>query len=141
MTANNTDSLKQAFPSVDLAYTIAVDSYDVLMKRSESVDGRLQTMLALFASVTAVVPAVGASRGLSFHSKWFYVAIGAMALAVIVRPRSMTSSVARMTPTCCDYFSVKGSCRRSCFCSEGVPRFVYHKVACRVVYRMRLRES
>jgi hypothetical protein len=80
----NIDSLKRAFPSVDLAYAIAVNSYDVLMKRLDSVDGRLQTMLALFASITAIVPAAAAGKGLSFHSKWFYLAIGAMALAVVV---------------------------------------------------------
>lgn len=82
--SDSSDALKATYPSVDLAYAIAVNSYDVLMKRLDSVDGRLQTMLALFASVTAVVPAAAAGKGLSFHSKWFYLAITAMAVAVVV---------------------------------------------------------
>src|SRR5689334_12408538 len=72
---------EEAFPSMGLAYNIAVGSYDVLIKRLDSMDTRLQTMLALFASVTAAVPTIVANRGLSFNSYWFYAAIGAMALA------------------------------------------------------------
>jgi hypothetical protein len=76
--------LKDAYPSVDLAYNIAIGSYDALAKRLDSIDSRLQTMLALFATVTAAIPAVAANRGLSFHSWWFYIAIGTMALATVL---------------------------------------------------------
>src|SRR2546421_1402277 len=72
------------FLSIDLAYNIAVNSYDALVKRVDSIDGRLQTMLALFASVTATIPVIGAQRGLSFHSDWFQLAIAAMVAATIV---------------------------------------------------------
>jgi hypothetical protein len=41
-------------------------------------------MLAFFASVTAAVPAIGASRGISFRSGWFYCAIAAMVTATIL---------------------------------------------------------
>jgi len=76
--------LKDIYRSVDLAYDIAIGSYDVLTKRLDSMDVRLQTMLALFATVTAAIPAIAANRGLSFHSWWFYTAIGTMALATII---------------------------------------------------------
>jgi hypothetical protein len=78
------NNFEKRFKSVNLAYEIAVDSYDVLAKRLDSIDGRLQTMLALFASATVAVLAIAANRNLHFHSRWFYAAIGAMALAVTV---------------------------------------------------------
>jgi hypothetical protein len=78
------EKLKTLYPSVDLAYQIAVDSYDALVKRVDSIDGRLQTMLALFATVTATVPVIGAARGLSFRSNWFYGALAAMVFATIM---------------------------------------------------------
>ena len=72
------------FPSVSLAYEIALNSYDVLIKRIDSIDGRLQTVLAFFASSTVAVLGVVAGRRLAFHSKWFYAAVGLMMLAVIL---------------------------------------------------------
>lgn len=75
---------KDPFPSIGPAYDIAVNSYEVMTKRLDSMDGRLQTMLALFATVTAAIPAVAGSRGLVFTSTWFYFAIGAMACATLV---------------------------------------------------------
>jgi hypothetical protein len=78
------EKLKTLYPSVDLAYQIAVGSYDALVKRVDSIDGRLQTMLALFATVTATVPVIGAARGLSFHSGWFYAAVSSMVIATLV---------------------------------------------------------
>ena len=76
--------LTAKYPSVDLAYEIAVDSYDALVKRLDSIDGRLQTMLAIFATVTATVPIIGANRGLHFRSYWFYAAVSAMVFATLL---------------------------------------------------------
>jgi hypothetical protein len=78
-----TKELKDEYPAVELAYDIAVGSYDVLGKRFDSLDGRLQTAVAFFASSTATVLAIAAGLKLNFHSKWFYFAIGFMALTVI----------------------------------------------------------
>jgi hypothetical protein len=86
-------SLERVFPSIDLAYNIALGSYDVLVKRLDLMDSRLQTMIALYASVTAAIPAIGANRGLIFRSNWFYAAIIAMAIATIL------TAIARLTGT------------------------------------------
>jgi hypothetical protein len=77
-------SLENRFRSVNLAYDIAIDSYDVLGKRLESIDGRLQTMLTILVSSTVAMLAIAANRRLDFHSKWFYGAAGFIALAVII---------------------------------------------------------
>jgi hypothetical protein len=75
------DHLETMFPSVGLAYTIAVDSYDGLVKRLDWIDGRIQTMVAFFVSITAAVPVLASAKGISFQSRWFYLAIALMILA------------------------------------------------------------
>jgi|KBSSwiStaDraftv2_1062776.scaffolds.fasta_scaffold659509_2 hypothetical protein len=76
------ESSTNAYPSVDLAYDIAIDSYDVAIKRIEWIDGRLQALLTFAATVGAAVLSVGASRGLlHFRSIWFYLAIISFVLA------------------------------------------------------------
>ena len=75
---------ESAYPSVDLAYDIAVASYDSIIKRLDVMDGRLQTILAFSATTTAVVPTVANARGLSFRSWWLYLALASFALQLII---------------------------------------------------------
>lgn len=82
MTRN--DTLENQFPSVPLAYEIALNSYDVLIRRIDSIDGRLQTVLAFFASSTVAVLGIVAGRKLDFHSRWFYAAVGLMTVAIVL---------------------------------------------------------
>lgn len=77
-------ALKTTYPSADLAYKIAVDSYDVLIKRLDAVDGRIQTLLAFAVSTSAIVPSIGGARGLPFSSPWFAAAAATMAVAVLL---------------------------------------------------------
>jgi hypothetical protein len=73
-----------AYPSVDLAYNLAVASYDSIVKRLDAMDGRLQTMLAFSATTTAVVPTVANARGLTFRSWWLYLALTSFVLQLII---------------------------------------------------------
>jgi hypothetical protein len=70
-----TDNNEQTYPSVDLAYQIAVASYDSAVKRLDTIDGRIQTILAFIVSVTVAVPSIGGARGISFNSVWFISAV------------------------------------------------------------------
>lgn len=73
------------YPSVDLAYQIAIDSYDSVIKRIDSADARLQTLMTFAGTIGAAVPSVGASRGLlHFRSIWFYLAVISFTLAMIL---------------------------------------------------------
>lgn len=72
------------YPSVDLAYDIAVASYDSIIKRLDVMDGRLQTMLAFAATTTAVVPTVANARGLTFRSWWLYLALTSFILQLVI---------------------------------------------------------
>ncbi len=61
--------------SIDLAYDIAVDSYEPLVKRLDTMDGRLQTIMGFAATTMALVPSVASQRNLSFRSCWFWAAV------------------------------------------------------------------
>lgn len=81
--------LAHDFPSVALAYPLAVASYDLAQKRLDVVEGRLQTLLAFVASVTIAVCAAAPGKNLSFSSGWFVAAMVAclLGLALGVRTR------------------------------------------------------
>lgn len=67
--------LEKQFPSVELAYVIAVASYDSAMKRLDAIDARLQTILAFVVSVSALAPASANGGNISFVSWWFCLAV------------------------------------------------------------------
>src|SRR5438128_5224541 len=62
---------------------LAVNSYDVALKRFDAMDGRLQTILAFIVATSAIIPAVAANRGLRFQSNYFYAAFACFIVAVI----------------------------------------------------------
>jgi len=66
------NSLEHQYPGVELAYPMAVSSYDTAMKRSDTIDGKLQTILAFVAVVSIAIPSIANARGVSFSSYWFY---------------------------------------------------------------------
>lgn len=72
------------YPGVDLAYDLAVNSYDSIIKRLDIMDGRLQTILAFAATTTAVVPTVANARGLSFRSWWLFLGLGAFVAQLVI---------------------------------------------------------
>jgi len=73
---------KATYPGVELAYPLAVSSYDVALKRFDAMDGRLQTILAFIVATSAAVPALGAGR-IHFQSPYFYWAVVCFIIAVI----------------------------------------------------------
>ncbi len=68
----NIEELEKEFPSVELAYPLAVASYESASKRLDSVDGRLQTILAFIVTVSVAIPSIASGRGIPFQSYWFY---------------------------------------------------------------------
>lgn len=69
------EKLVQDFPSVGLAYPLAVASYDLIQKRLDVVDGRLQMLLAFVAPATVGVVVAANGKGVPFASWWFAVAM------------------------------------------------------------------
>src|SRR5882762_6930062 len=80
--SENADKIKVETirPSLDLAYTIALSSYDVAQKRLEAVEKRLQEILAFIATITFGGIAVFANKGYHFKSFLF---IGAMVACLV----------------------------------------------------------
>jgi hypothetical protein len=66
---------EQQYPGVELAYPIALDSYRVAQNRWEAVDVRIQSLLAVAATVTLATPAVFAAVGIGVRRDWFIAAI------------------------------------------------------------------
>lgn len=52
------DELKAKYPSVELAYPFVKDSYDVLLKRIDALDGKIQTVISLALTVTLAIPVI-----------------------------------------------------------------------------------
>jgi hypothetical protein len=91
---------EQEYPSVGLAYNLAVTSGDAIVRRLDSIDSKLQTILGFAAGITAGVPAIGGARGISFNSAWFYLAAIAMVTAVILGIYArLTGEVRMLNPT------------------------------------------
>jgi hypothetical protein len=78
------EDLARDYPGVDLAYDLAVGSYDSVIKRLDIIDGRLQTIMAFAATTTALVPTVAGARMITFHSTLLYLAIACFALQLFV---------------------------------------------------------
>lgn len=66
---------EEEFPSVELAYPIAVDSYEVAMKRLDLMDGRLQTLLTVIVTFFAAFVTVGNYQKADFSSWLFGISV------------------------------------------------------------------
>ncbi len=66
--------------SVDLAYDIALSSYDLAQKRFEAMENRIQTTIAFATGITVALCAT--LKGIPFRSAWFYLAVAAFVAAV-----------------------------------------------------------
>lgn len=84
MSKDEVENNEQIYPSVGLAYQIAVASYESAVKRLDAIDGRIQTILAFIASVTVAVPSIGGTRGLHFNCVWFILAMIFTGLAIVL---------------------------------------------------------
>lgn len=75
---------EQIYPAVDLAYPLAVASYEQVQKRLDIIDNRLQTVIALGATVSLAVPTWASTKGLDFSSRWFIAAASVLACGLVL---------------------------------------------------------
>jgi hypothetical protein len=75
---------KRDYPSVDLAYNLAVQSYDTAHKRWEAADNRVQTLLTFTVTVELALPTLLHSNvpQTRFNSLWFVCAVIAYVFSV-----------------------------------------------------------
>ncbi len=74
------------YPSVDLAYPIAIETYQWAQKKKEAVNDRILKLLAFSVSLVLVAPPLIRSNvpQATFRSAWFILAIVAFLVAVIL---------------------------------------------------------
>lgn len=84
MENTNQQIIEATYPGVELAYPIALSSYETFLKRLDALDGRIQTTQAFLVTITLALPAIAASKNIKFASTWFLVALGAFALSNIL---------------------------------------------------------
>jgi hypothetical protein len=80
----NEKELKKNFPSLDLAYEIAIDSYELLIKRIDALDSRLQNMLTFSITLLVAVPTVAKLREINFNSCCFVLGISYLIFSIVV---------------------------------------------------------
>ena len=72
------------YPSVDLAYPLAVQSYDLTVKRFDALDARIQSTLGLGVSLTFAIPVALSAFDLQFRPLWMGAAFVVFLLAIIL---------------------------------------------------------
>lgn len=88
------------FPSVELAYPIAINAYELALKRLDTMDGRLQTIVAFAVSVFGGFVSFASGSKILFGSCWFVIAtlscVSAAGLGVYGR---LSGDVRMLKPT------------------------------------------
>lgn len=77
-------SPEATYPSVTLAFELSKGSYDIILKRLDAVETRLQNLLQTVAGFTTAVIAFIASNNQSkdFFSVWFIIAMAAFGIGM-----------------------------------------------------------
>jgi hypothetical protein len=83
MTENERQDEK-ASSSIDVAYPLAISSYDMAAKRFDAMDTKLNTVITFAVTVTLAVPAIASAKGIGFRSVWFVIAVCAFLAGVAV---------------------------------------------------------
>jgi transcriptional regulator with XRE-family HTH domain len=78
------DALKtiQNYPAAELAYDIAINSYEIVLNRLKFVEERLQTTMALAAALTLAVPAIAKAQEVPLRSDLLVVVLVLFVLGI-----------------------------------------------------------
>lgn len=72
------------YPSIDIAYPLAVDSYEVMSKRIEVVNQRLQNLAKFMLTFVALLPVALRTQDISLGSFWFICSMLALVTGVFL---------------------------------------------------------
>ncbi len=76
--------LENDFPSLDLAYDIAIAAFETSQKRMDAVDGKTQSLTTMCVASFFAVPTIAKALNIPFASVWFALALLLIAASVIV---------------------------------------------------------
>jgi hypothetical protein len=75
---------QQDYPGVEMAYPLALGAYEVMQKRMDAVENRLQTLIGFATTLSLAIIAAVSGKGFNFHSRLFYAAIALYAAGIAV---------------------------------------------------------
>lgn len=74
--------LEEVYPSIGLAYEIALNSYEIAEKRNSAIDSRLQMLIVLLAALSFPILPIASQKNVSFKSAWFITAVVVFSIAL-----------------------------------------------------------
>ena len=80
----NTQDMEQKYPSVSLAYDLAIKSYDRAVEQANNMDSKIQSLISLSCALTFAIPVVSRSLQINLASRWFWVIIITFVVTVFV---------------------------------------------------------
>lgn len=97
---NKLEMLEKNYPSIELAYPIAVSAYESMIKRFDAVDAKIQNMMSFAIALFIVIPTIGNQRQLSFNAGWFIISILFLTASVLISlVARFTGKVILLSPT------------------------------------------
>ena len=78
------ENLERKYPSVSLAYDLAIKSYDLAVSRADAMDSKIQSLVSLSCALTFAIPIVARSLKLDLSSPWFVAIIATFVIGIVV---------------------------------------------------------
>ncbi len=78
------ENLERPFPSVGLAYDLAVRSDDLSVERADAMNSKIQSLISLSCALTFAIPVAARSLKLDLSSHWFTAIVVIFGLTVVV---------------------------------------------------------
>ena len=82
--SDNPQDLSLKYPSVCLAYDLAIKSYDRAVEQAGHMDSKIQSLISLSCALTFAIPIVSRSLQINLASYWFWVIIITFVVTVFV---------------------------------------------------------
>jgi hypothetical protein len=83
-TIDDTPTGAVKYPSTELAYEFVQFSYNVAISRLQAIDSKIQGLLTSATAITVAVPVFAKAIGVGFSSRWFYMAVVAYIMLVVI---------------------------------------------------------
>ena len=74
---------EKEYPSVDLAYDLAVQSYDSIRQRWDSINSLFHSLLSVAITLTLTIPVLSKALNLSLEAYWVIAALVVFVLAAV----------------------------------------------------------
>lgn len=92
--------LEKDFPSLELAYNIAIASYETSQKRMDAVDSKTQSLTALCITSFIALPTIARAWNVTFQSFFFYASMLLIFVSIIFSIISLrVGTVDRLDPS------------------------------------------